>query len=258
MATSPLYIRAAEEGRFDACNSQHRAPVPPFHALGVEAVHNSGYKYRRFATAFIHKGRDPVATACYLLASMPDSEILHLLSIVNPNVPVSTCIASLTHSSSSAFSGRLEKYYQGLPGIKASTKRKVAEISTDILFSFSYAMVICQSIQFEQELQDRSQALLRTHKMAMNALNTAEASAQEWVKKDNAIMALLAVRTGAEESPVHTDDIVDVLGDQLGLKTNYGIKHLESPRSSILETTEDNSSRYNVAMLLEAAAFIES
>lgn len=265
MNTASLYIQAAAEGAFDARNIQHQSGIPSVYVLGFEAVRNCGYKHRRFAPWLIHKGRDPVAAACYLLASIPDAEIMQLLTIVNPNIPVSTCISALVQSASSTFSARLYKYFEGVTGVKVSTKRKIAEISTDILLSFSYSVVISQSIRLQHELQNCTNVLVRTHGRAEQFLGMANNLVHELRKKDNAIMALLELQSEAVESRICTgeihariDKITDMLAHQSGSKNS---SNAPAPRASTPPSwwnEADSAGRSEVSMLLAAASFIDS
>lgn len=182
MNTSSVYIRAAELAVVDAVKSlpADKRFGRATYSFGLDAVRDCGYKTTRVTLS--NQGRndnndnDPVVSACYIVASIPDHEIVQLLTTVNPGIPSEQRIRSLMNST--AFKARVTKY-------AAAMKRKIASISADILLSFASRALLKRTAHLQMTLDYRSRELTQ---LQVGALH-------ESTKKGAVISSLLACRT---------------------------------------------------------------
>lgn len=199
MNTSPVYIRAAEDGIADA---RQRGSTEVY-SFGMEAVRNCGYQNRRERASQILHGRSPTSAACFLTfinVRLTREERMH--SFIASNI----------------FKERLLCFGGD---IKPLLTRKIASICVDIIISYSHTISTAKTERMKELLEGYSNQLVEEKQVAAKAN-------EELEKKNIVIQALIECRahdeesrTYDEESIFYTEKLIDSLKELLDNRDDF-------------------------------------
>lgn len=207
MNTSPPYIRAAQDGITEARKRDKTAVF----SFGMEAVRNCGYQFHRDTPSQKINGRGPTDIACYIVASVPNQKLQHLLTFINVKLSREARVYSLL--SSTIFKERMACFGED---IKPLLMRKIAAICADVLISYAHRINASRMAQMKGILEVYSKKLIEVKQVV-------EAANEDLKNKNLIIGALLECRVQDEASRAHderscayTETLIGALKDQLG------------------------------------------
>jgi len=191
MDTSPIYIRAAEDGIADA----RKRDTTAVFSFGMEAVRHSGRQYRRVQSTQKIGGRDTTSVACYILASIANRKVVHLLTFIDVKLRREARMYAMV--SSSIFKERLSCIQED---VKPLLMRKIAAICADILISYAHKISAARMQRMKNILDAHSNKLIQVEQLAVEAN-------EDLAKKNLVIAALLKCRAQDEASRAHDEGI---------------------------------------------------